>query len=539
MLSVILPTYNEAGSLGPLIGRLQRLRRLLPGGGLEVIVVDDASPDGTARVAELQSRKYGNVRLTRRPKRMGLASAILRGAEAAQGDILAVMDSDLQHPPELLPAAARRILDGADLVVMSRFAARGGVAHWSKLRALLSRSATAVTHLLLPETRPLSDPLSGFFLLRPELLRGQSFRCLGYKLLLEILMHGGCRRIEELPFSFRPRAAGRSKMSLGDGLNCLRLLLFLRHKTAGRSDSPLEPNRSPRTGRQRPAGLLKSGAPSLVLSPELVLCLKPPGVRQREFPTGTLCKGLRMVFRGCDLSEEGVGFGVPVVKRGLRTLFPGGLTISEKGNGAGREVTAEFNLNLVERVSRQSGRSLRSRLLYAVKNSLAWMHRRCPALRPALTGLSNALRLLLRLQTVFEPAPPADEAGTVRVTFSLAAGKGGVRVAVDAAGLRPRGLTELVLMNEQGARAFHLYRDSGGLTLRGNRIGTWDPVTAAEASLLSPAHGLAFSLRQVEGARLYRGRELVDSRLAWSGFGYVLPPGKGSFRYEIAIGMSP
>ena len=199
-------------------------------------------------------------------------------------------------------------------------------------------------------------------------------------------------------------------------------------------------------------------------------------------------------------------------------------------------LVAEFHLNLVERVSGPGGRSLRSRALYLLTNGLAGLHRRCPWSRPALTALSAGLRRLLRLRTVFAPAPLDEEAGRVRVTYTLAQDNRGVQVAVDASGLKARGITELVLMNEQGAHYFDLYRDSAGLTLRGKWIGSWDAVSADTATLLAPAQGLAFSMRQLKGARLYRGRELEGSRLAWCGFGYVLPPGMKSFRYEISIG---
>jgi hypothetical protein len=94
----------------------------------------------------------------------------------------------------------------------------------------------------------------------------------------------------------------------------------------------------------------------------------------------------------------------------------------------------------------------------------------------------------------------------------------------------------VAVMNEQGARPFDCYRESNGISLRGMEIGTWDEVTAEEASFISTAHGLGFSLRQVPGARLYRGRELIGDRLAWSGFGYSIPPTVTRFTYDLRIG---
>jgi hypothetical protein len=94
-------------------------------------------------------------------------------------------------------------------------------------------------------------------------------------------------------------------------------------------------------------------------------------------------------------------------------------------------------------------------------------------------------------------------------------------------------------MNEQGGRAFDTYQDTGGLFLQGRAIGCWDEISADEAMFLSPVRRVAFRLSPISGSKLFRGRELVGNRLAWSGFGYTFPPGSGKFSYSLKIDRLP
>ncbi len=250
------------------------------------------------------------------------------------------------------------------------------------------------------------------------------------------------------------------------------------------------------------------------------------------FPTRRLQKGLLLLHDGQELAEEGVGFGVPILKRGVQTIFPGGLEQAQQRQGSVCEVTAAFEMSLVERLARSGGARLESRGLYAAKDSLAALHRRAPALRGPLTATSMALRRTFGWATTFE------ESGfraTLKVTYSIHGEEGRVHVALDMSDLPLEGITEVVVMNEQGARSFDRYRDSGGAALRGKQIGTWDEVTAAAASFVSTDHRVAFSLGQVSGARLSRGRELIGSRVAWAGFGYSLPPTLRRFAYDLMV----
>jgi hypothetical protein len=205
-------------------------------------------------------------------------------------------------------------------------------------------------------------------------------------------------------------------------------------------------------------------------------------------------------------------------------------------DGAVCTVTAAFNLNLVERLTKSGAESLKSRSLYAAKNSLAALHRRSPALRAPLTTVSNALRRTFGWMTTFEEVPTV---ASVTMTYAVDAGDGRVGISLDVADAPLADVTEVVVMNEQGAHHFDRYVDSDGITLEGDEIGTWDEVRAASASFVSSARRVAFSLGRIDHGRLYRGRELIGSRVAWSGFGSSFPPGVKRCSYDLRIERVP
>jgi hypothetical protein len=251
----------------------------------------------------------------------------------------------------------------------------------------------------------------------------------------------------------------------------------------------------------------------------------------KAFPTGRLQKGLVLFRNGEDLTEEGVGFGVPILKRGAETIFSGGMKLSGRRDGAIWRVAAAYEMNLVERLAGRRGESVRPRSLYAAKNALAALHRRLPVLRRPLTATSVALRRRFGWVTTFEQAKFR---AAVKVTYVVDGEQGTIDVAVDLTGLPAESVSEVVVMNELGARHFDRYRDTGG-DLRGTAIGTWDQVTATDAAFVSDAARVAFALGQVDGARLSRGRELIGARVAWSGFGYSFPPTLRKFKYTLRI----
>lgn len=237
-VSIVLPTYNERDTLPVL---LRRLGEVAAGAGFdgEAVVVDDASPDGTGEVAGRVGAELRNtlpVVVVHRPGKEGLTSAVLEGVRRGTGDVIVVMDSDLSHPPDVVPRLVLAVAGGADVAVGSRYVVGGGVARWPVMRRVISWGATRLAQALVG-TR-VHDPVSGFFAARRGVFERARFEGLGYKLLLEILASGAASRVEEVPYRFVERAAGRSKLGAGEILNYVRLLGRLwRHRVAGGSRS--------------------------------------------------------------------------------------------------------------------------------------------------------------------------------------------------------------------------------------------------------------------------------------------------------------
>jgi dolichol-phosphate mannosyltransferase len=222
MLSVIIPTYNERDNMFPLISRLATV---LPKGS-EIIVVDDNSPDGTAAVVEKLSSRFPALLLVKRTRKQGLTSAIVAGVSVSHGERLVVMDADLSHPPEAVPALASA-LSGHDLVIGNRLLKGGGIKTWPLHRRLISWSAQALARILLGVK--LTDPMSGFFAVRRNVFMKTRFRTRGYKLLLNILADNPRMRVKELPYTFSDRHSGRTK--LGAAEMVVYLLDLLRIKS--------------------------------------------------------------------------------------------------------------------------------------------------------------------------------------------------------------------------------------------------------------------------------------------------------------------
>lgn len=226
-LSIIVPTYNEAENIREL---LERIEGALMDLKFEVIFVDDGSPDGTADLAETFGNLYGNVKVLRRPCKMGLASAVLDGVKLAKAEVIAVMDGDLQHPPELLPKMYEKINEGYCLVVASRYVAGGETEDWSTLRKIVSLGVTGLARFILPKARGVKDPLSGYFMLKKGIIKSTQLNSRGYKILLEVLVKGEVDEVAEVPYIFRPRKRGKSKLSLKEIIHYLLPLLRLKLK---------------------------------------------------------------------------------------------------------------------------------------------------------------------------------------------------------------------------------------------------------------------------------------------------------------------
>jgi dolichol-phosphate mannosyltransferase len=211
ILSVIVPTLNERDNLEPL---LAQLAQALSGVGWEVIFVDDDSWDGTAAHARALARRNPRVRCLQRIGRRGLATACIEGVLASASPYIAVMDADLQHDERLLPQMLKQLESGqSDLVVGSRYLVGGSVGDWDRSRARFSRLATRLARIVCKSD--ITDPLSGFFMCRREAFEGAMRRMSGqgFKVLLDLLASSPERlRVSEIPYSFRARLRGESKL---------------------------------------------------------------------------------------------------------------------------------------------------------------------------------------------------------------------------------------------------------------------------------------------------------------------------------------
>jgi dolichol-phosphate mannosyltransferase len=225
-LALIIPTLGEAQCL-PLL--LERVRSLLAASAVpfEILVVDDDSRDGTEQIVRAIAAEDSRVRLLVRHGERGLAGAILYGWQHTDASILGVMDADLQHPPEVLASLIAAIENGCDLAIASRYAPGAAAPDQSVLRRAVSRASTWVTRPLQPAGLRVRDPLSGFFIVRRHCVENILFRPTGFKLLLEVLVRGRVRSVEEIPFTFRSRAAGHSKAGLRIAWDYAQLLVQL------------------------------------------------------------------------------------------------------------------------------------------------------------------------------------------------------------------------------------------------------------------------------------------------------------------------
>ncbi|HET9771476.1 MAG TPA: polyprenol monophosphomannose synthase [Acidimicrobiia bacterium] len=228
-VSLIVPTRNEAGNISELLVRLDRL----PAGVLgEVVFVDDSEDDTPAAIAYLAPSVDFPVAVVHREPGMrvgGLSGAVVEGFRRARGDWVAVMDADLQHPPEVLADLLATGEQGrADIVCATRNV-DGGRAGLNAARDLISRSFTACARRVFPRRlRGVSDPMSGFFLVRKAAIDPEVLRPTGFKILLEILVRTPGLRRAEVGYEFAARFAGDSKASLKEGVVYLRHLARLR-----------------------------------------------------------------------------------------------------------------------------------------------------------------------------------------------------------------------------------------------------------------------------------------------------------------------
>ena len=204
-LSLVIPTYNEKGNIEKLLVELQEEfgeNKI----DAEIIIVDDNSPDGTGQILERLAVKYSNLKIIHRKGKLGLSSAVIEGFNVAEGDILGVMDADLSHPTEKINEMYQAIRN-CDLVIGSRYVKGGKIKGWSLYRKVLSKGATLLARVFVN----VLDPMSGFFMVKKELILNKKLNSKGFKILLELLVKTNSKNVIEIPITFTNRTAGKSK----------------------------------------------------------------------------------------------------------------------------------------------------------------------------------------------------------------------------------------------------------------------------------------------------------------------------------------
>lgn len=223
-IAVIVPTYNEAENVVPFLERARESWQQLH---WEVIFVDDDSPDGTADLVRQIAQVDPRVRVVQRLGRHGLSSACVEGMMATSAPVVAVMDADLQHDEKILPEMYRRLIEeDLELVVATRNAAGGNKDEFGAGRTMLSDLGSRLSRIALKTT--LTDPMSGYFMLRRSLLDEvmRDLASVGFKILVDIVASAGRPlRVAEVPYVFGTRSHGESKLNLNIGLEYLHLLI--------------------------------------------------------------------------------------------------------------------------------------------------------------------------------------------------------------------------------------------------------------------------------------------------------------------------
>ncbi len=223
-LCVVIPVLNERDNVAPMV---DRLRATLQGVAWEAVFVDDGSTDGTRDAVAAIGRHDARIRLLHRAGRRGLASAFIEGVECSLAPYVAALDGDLQHDETLLPRMLAVLQsEPVDVVVGSRYVAGGDLGQWDKRRASMSDLATRLSQLVL--RAQVSDPMSGFFMLPRDVFNRAAPRlsAIGFKILLDLLASlPEPPRVRELPYSFRNRVAGTSKLDAGVLFDFVLLLL--------------------------------------------------------------------------------------------------------------------------------------------------------------------------------------------------------------------------------------------------------------------------------------------------------------------------
>jgi len=218
-LALVVPTYNERDRLPELV---RAIFAAYEGGGIdgELVIVDDNSPDGTGAVADALAKSFP-IQVVHRAGKLGLGTAVIEGFRAANAEIVGVIDADLSHPPELVPRMLSVLhSEKADMVIGSRYVPGGGTSNWETTRVLMSKFACKLAMGLTP----VKDPTSGFFLMYRDRARGVTISAGGFKICLELLIRSEPKVVAEVPYVFKGRTVGESKMNWKEATGYLRQL---------------------------------------------------------------------------------------------------------------------------------------------------------------------------------------------------------------------------------------------------------------------------------------------------------------------------
>lgn len=222
MLSIVIPTYNEGDNIVAIVEEIEKVLREKE---YEIIFVDD-STDNTLEKLEYISKEKKQVRYIHRTSEKGLATAVVKGFDESRGNIVAVMDCDLQHPPEILISMLYAIeKKDADIVIPSRFINGGNDGGLNFFRKLISYIARSIGSIFIRKLRAFSDNTSGYFMLKKDVIKNCKLNPIGWKILMEVLVKGEYNNVVEVPYEFKARNIGESKMSVKEQINYIRHIL--------------------------------------------------------------------------------------------------------------------------------------------------------------------------------------------------------------------------------------------------------------------------------------------------------------------------
>jgi hypothetical protein len=253
--------------------------------------------------------------------------------------------------------------------------------------------------------------------------------------------------------------------------------------------------------------------------------------RPNFLETGSLQKGLVLTLDGKELIEEGIGFGVPVVKYGDKTFFSTKAEVSTTKNRSAVTLTKVYILDTVSLKKFGQSRYIDDTIYSSIRKTFQILYLRHKKLIP-LFNKTMELRDLANIKTEFVTVKPR---GKVRVTYSFQPST--ISIQVDYSGVDLNKCQEMLVLNEQGSSVFQKYVDSNGLTLRASKIGAWEKVAADNASLCGSKGEISFRVRKVAGAEIFRGWEQTKKRFSWAGLSYRMRPNNGFFSYTVGLSI--